>query len=138
MGSNLSFATEALALLADRAARHYLEIALRLRRAPSRIIVDAERLIVRSDGSEIAVGPDRTGVQVAVEATIGAADVVRLIDGTAMLETLLAEERLVVLADQDALLLIAEAVSIFLDGATRVRPFPPLFERYRDWVDTTP
>ena len=121
MESNLSFASEALALLANEAARHYLEIARRLRKAPGRFIVDDERLLVTSDGSRISVEPDQPGQQVAIETTVDAEDVVRMIDGTAMLETLLAEERLFIVADGDALLLIAEAVTIFLDGATRLR-----------------
>jgi hypothetical protein len=134
LASNREFAALALARLADEAPRHYSEIARRISTTPSRFVIDDEILLATSDGREMHVESASQDRPVALQASLGASDVVRLIDGTAMLETLLAEDRLIVKGDSEALLRIAEATSIFLDGAARLRSFSQLFERYREWV----
>lgn len=135
MASNLSFAQEALAVLADEAVVHYREIARRLARVPGRLVVDSERLLVTSDSVTIQIASDESESRVAIEVKVAAADVVRMIDGTSMMETLLANDRLFIRGDEGTLLKIAEAVSIFLDGTLKRRAFAALFERYRTWVD---
>ena len=105
-----------------------------MKAAPSRYIIDDEILLATSDGRDLYVEADSQDQRVTLQASLSASDVVRLIDGTAMLETLLAEDRVTIKGDSDSLLRVAESTSIFLDGAARLRSFSQLFERYREWV----
>jgi hypothetical protein len=134
LGSNLAFAREALAIFRSEAPDHYVRIARTLRPAPGVYTVDAESISVTSQSDEVTIAPAGSAAPYTIRASISAPDVVRLIDGTVMLETLLADERLRIIASADDLLLLAEAVAAFLDGAIASRRLSDLFERYRAWV----
>lgn len=132
--SNLDFAREALGIFSSEFPQHYARIARTLRSAPGRYTVGSEEIALVSSGGEIHVTRARDGLEVQLQARVAAVDIVRLVDGSAMLETLLAEERLEIFAGDDALLLVAESLAIFLDGAMSSRALADLFERYRVWV----
>ncbi len=79
-----------------------------MKAAPSRYIIDDEILLATSDGRDLYVEADSQDQRVTLQASLSASDVVRLIDGTAMLETLLAEDRVTIKGDSDSLLRVAE------------------------------
>jgi hypothetical protein len=137
LASNLNFAREALDIFALELPEHYARIAQSLRLAPGRFSVDAEEIALVSTGEHIEITRAARRMTAEMHARISAADVVRLIDGTAMLETLLSDERLEIVASGDVLLFLAEALAIFLDGALSSRSLSDLFERYREWVATS-
>lgn len=132
-GSNRDYARRALDVLADEAPAHYAILVIELRRLSGRYRVGSETFaILARDGAVVVddVAPAQAVLDVAIEAP----DIVRLLDGTVMIEVLLRDERLRIVADSDALLRLANVVATVLDGALHLRALQDLFDEYRAWV----
>jgi hypothetical protein len=95
--------------------------------------VDDERFAVVAEGDRVKVmarGP--RGVR--AEVAIAAPDILRLVDGTASMMSLLAKDRLQVWADAEALLDLSAAIRVFSLAATGSGLIQREFEDFRRWV----
>lgn len=136
-GSNRAYARRALAILAQDAPAHHVLLVEFLRELPGAYRIGGEAFGIVVRRGAIAV-PDAPPARAVLDVAIEPPDLIRLIDGTAMLETLLAQERLVIFASAETLLLLARLVATTLDGALRLRLLHDLFEDYRGWVASRP
>lgn len=131
--SNRDYVRRALAILARDAPAHHAALVHELRALPGVYRVGTETFAIVVRGDAVAVD-DALPPEPALDVAIAASDVVRLIDGTAMVETLLADERLRIFASALALLRLARLVATMLEGALHLRAMQDLFEDYRGWV----
>jgi hypothetical protein len=135
--SNVGYARRALEIIArDDPPRHAALVAA-LRTLPGVYRAGDETFAVFVRDDAIAVGAELPAAAV-LELAIEPPDVIRLLDGTATMEMLLAEDRLRIRAGADALLDLARLVSTTLRGALRLRALQDLFDEYRVWVRASP
>jgi hypothetical protein len=131
--SNAEYARHALEIIArDDPPRHAALIAA-IRALPGLYGVGDETFAIFVRAEAIVVGTEPPALTV-LEIAIDPPEVIGLLDGTASVETLLAEDRLRVRASADALLDLARLVSTTLRGALRLRALQDLFDDYRGWV----
>lgn len=127
------FLREAIRLLRQEAPRHAEALASELGSVVIRCQTSGETFDVGAHGGHVVVQRPRRRLNV-VRVAVAAPDVVRLIDGSVMLETLLASEAVLIAGNPDHLLVLASALRLVIDGGLRSRPMQALFERYRQWV----
>jgi hypothetical protein len=131
--SSASFVVDALAILENESPAAYAAITRLLYECPCRCVLYDERFELRGVDGRVEVSHEVTGRQRVTVAT-NAAAIVRLLDGTAMLEGLLASEELRIAGDADGLIALAAISETAIAGGLRSLPMLALFERFRDHV----
>lgn len=131
--SSRGYARRALELFARDAPRYHAALVDALRALPGTYHVGREEFAIVVSAGVIAFDDARPR-DALLDVFIAPPDLIELIDGTAMVEKLLAEERLVIFAPADALLLLARLVATMVEGGLRLRSLHDLFDGYRAWV----
>jgi len=128
--------SEALAILEGEAPAAYGTIARLLGDYPCRCEFAGEGFDVRGTEGHAEVRHGSSGrSRVNVATTAGA--VVRLLDGTVMLEGLLSTEELRVAGDAEGLMALATISEVAIGGGLRSLDMLALFERFRAHVALT-
>jgi hypothetical protein len=128
-----SFVTEALAILEGEAPLAYMTIVSLLRECPCRCEFVGEDFEVHGADARAEVRHEMTGRRRVTVATTADA-IVRLLDGTVMLERLLATEELRIAGDADGLIALATISEAAIAGGLRSLGMHELFERFRAHV----
>jgi hypothetical protein len=128
-----SFVTEALAILESEVPAAYATIVRLLHECPCRCEFAGEDFDVRARDGRAEVRHELSGRSRARIAT-SAEVVVRLLDGTTMIERLLGTEELRIAGDADGLIALATISETALAGGLRSLGMHELFERFRAHV----
>jgi hypothetical protein len=104
-----------------------------VRQVPAGYQIGAEQFTVVARGERIEV---RAGASPSARAKVatGRREVLQLVDGTASLSLLLANDRLRIWGDADSLIGLSSAVRVFFTAALRSGRIQQEFESYRAWV----
>jgi hypothetical protein len=131
--SNRGYARLALAALARSAPARYAALVAGVTAVPGVYRIGGETFTISVREGNVVVGD--AAVTPLLDVAIRPDDLVRLIDGTATLRTLLAQERVRVFAAPKVLLDAAELIASVFDGEVlRGRALRDLFEDYRRCV----
>jgi hypothetical protein len=128
-----SFVAEALEILAGESPSAYATIVDLLRECPCRCEFAGEGFDVHGTGGRAHVRYEMAGRPRVIVATTSES-VVRLIDGTAMIERLLATEEIRIAGDADGLIALATISEVAIAGGLRSLDMHELFERFRTHV----
>ncbi|MBI3015725.1 MAG: hypothetical protein HYY65_11870 [Candidatus Tectomicrobia bacterium] len=132
--STLQFFRRAFEILKAESPDRYAALCVSLEAAPGRYQVGTERFTLTAARSRISVAPGWRAKTTKVEAAITPRDILDLVDGTATLLRLLAGGTVTIKGNAETLLILSEAVHLFIDGAVTSRALQNHFEHYRTWV----
>lgn len=132
--STVDFLRGSLDLLRDESLDRYDRVAAELRGAAGRHEVSGERFTLRAAEGVVLVEPGWRAGHAVCTARLTAGAIVQLVDGTTTVERLLADETLLLKGTADALLALAAALRVFMEGAALSDRQQRWFEAYREAV----
>ena len=124
------YAAEALAILEREAPQQYATIAELFGAYPARCEFSGESFEIHGNAGRAEVRRERSERHSVTLASSGEA-IVRLLDGTAMLERLLATEEVWIAGEGEALMALSAISQAAISGGLRSLAMHELFERFR-------
>jgi hypothetical protein len=128
-----TYVVEALAILERQAPGEYATIARLLHQWPARCEFVGESFEIHGVDGRAEIRHERSG-RCCVTVVTSPETIVRLLDGTEMLERLLATEKVRIAGDGDALIALSRISEAAVAGGLRSLDMHELFERFRGWV----
>lgn len=132
--TTIGFIRKGLKLLKNDFPERY-ETAVRLvGLIPGRYLADNDQFAITAQNGSILVSEKNIPKRPRIRAEISHKAIILLVDGTDTLQNLLTQEKFIIYADTEALLILTEVLKLVLSSAIWSAALQNHFEDYRKWV----